>query len=105
MGDAAVRVRPLVAAPEEDGHGSGSESSSSSSAQSDAEVVASETVAAAETVQEEVTKEPVVEVAFPVSKPPRKGRACAKMLVRSGVRCGCHFAYLRECPSRGVPVS
>lgn len=112
--DAAVRVKPLVAAPEEDGQGSSSEesadssgsgSSSSSSAQSDAEVVASETVEAAETVQEEVTKEPVVEVAFPVSKPPRKGRVCAKMLVRSGVRCGCHFAYLRECPSRGVPVS
>mmetsp|Transcript_51924 Transcript_51924/g.93491 ORF Transcript_51924/g.93491 Transcript_51924/m.93491 type:complete len:689 (+) Transcript_51924:81-2147(+) len=25
-------------------------------------------------------------------------RACAKMLVRAGLRCSCHFAYVRECP-------
>mmetsp|Transcript_57663 Transcript_57663/g.134309 ORF Transcript_57663/g.134309 Transcript_57663/m.134309 type:complete len:706 (-) Transcript_57663:63-2180(-) len=28
------------------------------------------------------------------------GRVCAKMLVRSGLRCGCHFSYLRDCPNR-----
>jgi len=27
-------------------------------------------------------------------------RACAKMLVRSGLRCVCHFSVLRDCPGR-----
>lgn len=29
---------------------------------------------------------------------PMATRICAKMLVRSGLRCGCHFAYMRDCP-------
>lgn len=29
-----------------------------------------------------------------------KGRVCAKMLVRSLLRCACHFAYLHQCPDR-----
>merc|ERR1711865_498454 len=28
----------------------------------------------------------------------RPVRACAKMLVRSNIRCGCHFAYIASCP-------
>lgn len=37
------------------------------------------------------------------SVPPRpKTRACAKMLVRAGLRCSCHFKYVQECPSRKV---
>lgn len=40
--------------------------------------------------------------AAPRSSPRPAGlgqRVCAKMLVRSGLRCGCHFSYARECPS------
>eukprot|EP00931_Biecheleriopsis_adriatica_P097603 TRINITY_DN7141_c0_g1_i2.p1 TRINITY_DN7141_c0_g1~~TRINITY_DN7141_c0_g1_i2.p1 ORF type:complete len:529 (-),score=123.77 TRINITY_DN7141_c0_g1_i2:47-1633(-) len=28
-------------------------------------------------------------------------RACAKMLVRAGLRCQCHFSYLWDCPAAG----
>mmetsp|Transcript_79796 Transcript_79796/g.222123 ORF Transcript_79796/g.222123 Transcript_79796/m.222123 type:complete len:665 (-) Transcript_79796:69-2063(-) len=30
---------------------------------------------------------------------PRKGKVCAKMLVRAHVRCSCHFAMMRDCPT------
>ena len=29
-----------------------------------------------------------------------KGLLCAKMLVRSGLRCSCHFVYTEKCPAR-----
>ena len=29
-----------------------------------------------------------------------KGLLCAKMLVRSGLRCSCHFVYIEKCPAR-----
>ena len=29
-----------------------------------------------------------------------KGLPCAKMLVRSGLRCSCHFVYTEKCPAR-----
>ena len=29
-----------------------------------------------------------------------KGLPCAKMLVRSGLRCSCHFVYIEKCPAR-----
>ena len=31
-------------------------------------------------------------------QPPSRTRACAKMLVRSSLRCPCHFIYRWECP-------
>eukprot|EP00930_Biecheleria_cincta_P023281 TRINITY_DN16849_c0_g1_i1.p1 TRINITY_DN16849_c0_g1~~TRINITY_DN16849_c0_g1_i1.p1 ORF type:complete len:592 (-),score=97.56 TRINITY_DN16849_c0_g1_i1:377-2152(-) len=34
--------------------------------------------------------------------PKPHGRACAKMLVMSGLRCACHFAIKRHCPSQVV---
>merc|ERR1712217_979226 len=35
---------------------------------------------------------------------PRRGMACGKMLVRSGLRCACHFSYLEECPDK-MPIA
>ena len=40
--------------------------------------------------------EPVGDVQLP--KPPPKRRAAAKMLVRAGLRCTCHFALIADCP-------
>eukprot|EP00930_Biecheleria_cincta_P076093 TRINITY_DN632_c0_g1_i5.p1 TRINITY_DN632_c0_g1~~TRINITY_DN632_c0_g1_i5.p1 ORF type:complete len:662 (-),score=142.06 TRINITY_DN632_c0_g1_i5:78-2027(-) len=69
-----------------------SESTSSSSSSSSAE-------------EQPAVSEPVPQVAT-VNVPavaqtlllPRTGRACAKMLVRSGLRCWCHFAM--QCPAK-----
>jgi len=36
---------------------------------------------------------------------PARGRVCAKMLVSSGLRCACHFAYVSDCPSAARGVS
>ncbi|CAE7812960.1 GOR [Symbiodinium sp. CCMP2592] len=36
----------------------------------------------------------------PNMAPRPRTRACAKMLVRAGLRCSCHFKYVQECPSR-----
>mmetsp|Transcript_59611 Transcript_59611/g.194470 ORF Transcript_59611/g.194470 Transcript_59611/m.194470 type:complete len:796 (-) Transcript_59611:143-2530(-) len=32
-----------------------------------------------------------------IPKAAAPGRACAKMLVRAGLRCSCHFVYIHEC--------
>ena len=40
--------------------------------------------------------EPVGDAQLP--QPPPKRRAAAKMLVRAGLRCKCHFALLADCP-------
>ena len=35
-----------------------------------------------------------------VRPPPFKSTACAKVLVRSGLRCPCHFLLVSQCPTR-----
>merc|ERR1719282_2325288 len=35
----------------------------------------------------------------PISAVRPVGRACAKMLVRTALRCGCHFMYVQDCPA------
>ena len=40
----------------------------------------------------------------PTAPPPRSNRtrACAKLLVRSGLRCSCHFRHVNSCPNRAT---
>ena len=40
----------------------------------------------------------------PTAPPPRSNRtrACAKLLVRSGLRCSCHFRHVSSCPNRAT---
>ena len=40
----------------------------------------------------------------PTAPPPRSSRtrACAKLLVRSGLRCSCHFRHVSSCPNRAT---
>ena len=40
----------------------------------------------------------------PTAPPPRlnRTRACAKLLVRSGLRCPCHFRHVNSCPNRAT---
>jgi len=40
----------------------------------------------------------------PTAPPPRlnRTRACAKLLVRSGLRCSCHFRHVNSCPNRAT---
>ena len=40
----------------------------------------------------------------PTAPPPRSNRtrACAKLLVRSGLRCSCHFRHVSLCPNRAT---
>ena len=40
----------------------------------------------------------------PAAPPPRlnRTRACAKLLVRSGLRCSCHFRHVNSCPNRAT---
>lgn len=35
-------------------------------------------------------------------RPIRTGRVCAKMMIRSGIRCECHFQLAQNCPARAI---
>jgi len=78
-----------------DGSASSGSSKSSSSAQQLAGAGTAVPAAAA----------PVAPAAQGTNGFPRVRRACAKMLVRAGLRCSCHFSYVRDCPSRGVAAT
>ena len=41
----------------------------------------------------------------PPLRPPSRGRAVAKMLIRAGLRCHCHFKLRHECPDRALSQS
>ena len=45
------------------------------------------------------TKNLEKEAATVAEAPVSKAKACAKMLLRSGLRCRCHYAYLHDCPT------
>lgn len=79
---------------DEDSVASGSKSSSSSSSGSDAEKLPSGAGPAVP-----LARAPTAQVLVHKSIAKATGRVCAKMLVNSGLRCPCHFAYRRECPS------
>jgi len=76
----------------------GQDSSSDSSTESDSSSSASD---------ESAGKGVAHVVAGPPSSAPRprpRTTACAKMLVRVGLRCSCHFMYVRECPALASPT-
>lgn len=93
---------------EEDDSGSSSSSSSSSSVEDEpiAAVLAPQkpTIPPSSnenkpTVTVPASQKPTMKVQLPPRLVlPRVGRACAKMLARSGLRCNCHFAM--DCPAR-----
>merc|ERR1711933_314656 len=84
---------------QDDGDNSSSSSGSSSASDSDEDVPSKPEGVGPQAQQ------PVAAVDKLSIKTPIKSRTCAKMLVRGGLRCVCHFAIIADCPTRtGTPV-
>jgi len=86
----------------DEGNDSSRESSASSSSSSssgrapDHWDAASSTMApSSKIIDLESTPQSVLGSATPIDA--RRARVCAKMMVRSGLRCSCHFLHLRDC--------
>ena len=75
-------------------------SGSASSSDSDSEAGDSGDSSASDSDEPEAARSAKVEASEVPKKPVKKPRACAKMMVRAGLRCSCHFRLLLECPGQ-----
>jgi len=97
--------KPSSSSDEETGEAEDEKQSQGSSSSSEAEGKAPKREVTDSSHEQEPEGSPsMLTYAVPTTervRAPKRGRVCAKMLVRSSFRCSCHFAPLGSCPGRG----